>query len=118
MDQNSVPPQGELNNVVTNSKNPLLPAFLAYILFFLPLFFNDSIKNHPYVRFHMKQGFLLFVLNVLTLVVGYFPVIELFSWILSIVVFILFIIGILNALGNKEKELPIIGKFAKEVNFL
>jgi len=38
-------------------------AILAYILFFIPLL-TDS-KNDPYVKYHIKQGLVLFIGGIL-----------------------------------------------------
>ena len=43
-------------------------AVLAYILFFIPLL-TDA-KNDPFVKFHVKQGLVLFLANILVLIVA------------------------------------------------
>ena len=90
-------------------------AALAYILFFIPLL-TDA-KNDPFVKFHVKQGLVLFIGYVVETIVYMIPV---FGWtiapILGILLFILFVIGFINALGGKEIPLPVIGGFAKNIN--
>lgn len=94
---------------LANSKK--LFAVVAYILFFVPLL--TEFKDDPYVKFHTKQGLVLFISYVAGFIVGIIPVI---GWILAPIIVImnlvLLIIGIFNAFGNNQKQLPIIGKYA------
>lgn len=83
---------------------------LAYIIFFLPLI---VCSESPFGRFHSNQALVLFITGVVgSIVLGIVPVI---GWILlpffSIAVFILGIMGLINGLNGKAKELPLIGKY-------
>ena len=98
----------------TGKKNTGM-AVVAYILFFVPLL-TDA-KNDPFVKFHVKQGFLIFLSWVITAIIGFLPFAGFITWILNIAVICLFVIGIMNALKGEEKQLPVIGKFADKVNF-
>lgn len=85
-------------------------AGLAYLIFFLPLI---VCPDSGFARFHANQSLMLFIVSVAgSIVLGMIPII---GWLLlplfSIGIFIFFIIGLLNGLGGKAKELPIIGKF-------
>ena len=92
-------------------------AIVAYILFFVPLL-TDA-KNDPFVKFHVKQGLVLFIFWVATQII--MMILPIIGWIIApilyIVAIVLLIIGIMNASGGKEKELPIIGKFAQNFTF-
>ncbi len=90
-------------------------AVVAYIIFFIPLL--TEAKNDAFVKYHVKQGFLLFITGVIVMILSWTPIIHWFSWILNIGLFILFIIGILNAVAGKEKPLPFIGQFADKFKF-
>jgi len=90
-------------------KNKVISA-LAYFIFFLPLIVcNDSLFG----KFHANQGLLLFI----TCAVGniVLALIPFIGWILlplfSLAIFILGIIGLINALNGKAEELPVIGKY-------
>ena len=90
-------------------------AIVAYILFFIPLL-TDS-KNDPFVKYHVKQGLGLFICGVAVSVLS-----RIFSWylmwvtsLLSLGVFILFVIGVITASKGEEKPLPLIGKFAEQL---
>lgn len=91
-------------------------AAVCYVLFIIGYFTVE--KDSPFVKFHMKQSLTLLVFSVILSMIGIIPIlgwlIAFFGGILSI---ILFIIGIVNALGGKEKELPLIGKYAEIFSF-
>ena len=108
---------------------------LAYIIFFIPLLTGDH-KKSPVVRFHTNQGTVLalcaigygILFNILTSVIkisapcvsalGYsFGTCKVTPWwvttplsIISLGFVVLMILGIINAAGGKQKELPVIGK--------
>jgi len=90
-------------------------AIVAYILFFIPLL-TDS-KNDPFVKYHVKQGLGLFICGVaVSILIWILP--WYFRWIvnlLSLGVFILFVIGVIAASKGEEKPLPLIGKFAEQL---
>lgn len=94
-------------------------AVFAYlgILIIIP-FLTDG-KNNPFVKFHLKQGLILLIAYFIVMFLssmmymGYFP---LYS-ILYLGIAILDIIGIINVVTGKQKELPLVGKFAKHFNF-
>ena len=89
-------------------KNKVM-AILAYILFFIPLL---AAKDSKFARFHTNQGLVLFLGGIIASVVAVIPVI---GWIVApiagLVITVLAIIGIINALNGRAKELPVIGKF-------
>ena len=89
-------------------------ALLAYILFFIPLLTGDH-KKSPFVMFHTNQGTVLFlasfaaqiVSGMLTFIIIGFFLAPLFG----IASFVLFLMGIINAVNGKMTPLPVIGKF-------
>lgn len=97
------------------SSNKLM-AILAYlgILVLIPVF---CAKNSPYARFHTNQGAVLaiaeIVINLVISVLSGFPSIgwlfTLIGGIADVAFFVLMIIGIINAVNGKAKELPVIG---------
>ncbi len=91
-------------------------AVVAYIIFFLPLL-TDA-KNYSFVKYHVKQGFALFVSFIVSMIISMIPF---FGWIISglmtIVLLIFFLMGISNAIQGKETALPIVGKFGEKFNF-
>ncbi len=74
--------------------------------------------DNPFVKFHVKQGIILFGLEVIFYIVGtmflfsgFYPIIML----LNLGTLILTIIGIVNVVGKKEVALPLIGQYAEKV---
>lgn len=105
-----------MEETTQNKKNTGM-AIVAYIIFFIPLL-TDA-KNDPFVKYHVKQGLILFIAGVIvSLFARAIPVLGfLISPILNIILFILLIIGILNAAKGLEKPLPIIGHLADSFKF-
>ncbi len=75
-------------------------------------------KEIPFVKFHVKQGAVLFAIEVVLWLIGSF------LWqfwmlmnILNLAVIILAIIGIVNVVQRQEKPLPIIGHLSKYFKF-
>jgi uncharacterized membrane protein len=107
--QNNVP---EINKEKTgNGEKDITMAIVAYIVFFIPLL--TEAKNDEFVKYHVKQGMVLFVAWFAAAIVGAIPF---FGWILAqwlmLAVLILLVIGIMNAYNGKKKPLPLIGKYA------
>ena len=94
-----------------------LTAILSYIgiLLIIPLLVA---KDDPFVKFHVKQGLVLLVAEIATMVIAWIPILGWFvgfiAWILWL---ILSIMGIMNVLNGKKTPLPIIGKFADKFKF-
>ncbi|MBP5194225.1 MAG: DUF4870 domain-containing protein, partial [Clostridia bacterium] len=86
------------------------------ILVLIPIL---AAKDSKFARFHSNQGLVLLICEVVvSIVLGILSVIPyvgivfaILSWIVSIVFFVFLILGIVNAVQGKAKELPIIGKF-------
>ncbi len=86
-------------------------AIVAYILFFVPLL---AAKHSKFAMYHANQGLALFLTAVAVNIVS--SIIPIIGWLLigplgNLGVFVLAIIGILNAVGGRCKPLPLIGGF-------
>ncbi len=126
-DQNTTPVErvateqaGEAKTEDTNTQiptveqNPVMAA-LSYIGPLVLIPFLTS-RDNAFVLFHIKQGLVLFLAFLLVHVASkflwfFFPI----FWLLNFALFILSIVGIINSLQKKEKELPVIGKFASHI---
>ena len=101
----------------TNKQKNTGMAIVAYIIFFIPLL-TDS-KNDPFVKYHVKQGLVLFIASVIvSIIIRVLPVI---GWIiapfLDLAILIFVIIGIMNAVNGVQKPLPLIGQYADNFKF-
>lgn len=106
-----------MEDITQNKGKKTGMAIVAYILFFIPLL-TDA-KNDPFVKYHVKQGLVLFIYFAIAwIVVNVIPVV---GWVLypvlEIIGIVLLVLGILNAINGKEKPLPVIGKYAEKFNF-
>ena len=99
-------------------KNTLM-AVLAYlgILIIIPLLMA---KSDSFVKFHIKQGLVLVVIELAIWALG----MTMIGWqlwqllqLVNLGVLILAIIGIVNVVQGKEKELPLLGSFSKYFTF-
>lgn len=90
-------------------KNKVVSA-LAYIFFFLPLI---VCADSPFGKFHANQGLLLLITSlVINIVLSLIPIIGwILLWLIDIAIFVFAIMGLVNTLNGKAKELPIIGKW-------
>src|SRR3989344_9381412 len=93
-------------------KNVLM-AVLAYIG---PLVIVSYVtaKDDAFVKFHIKQGLVLFVIEIGVWILGMmmWQLWPLFS-IVNLATVVLSIIGIINTLKGKEEQLPVVGKFSR-----
>lgn len=81
-------------------------AALGYVwILSIVVFFTR--KNSPFVRFHAKQGIVLFILSVA------FWMVPMVGRLLELVVLALCALGFINAAQGKRKDLPLIGAFAR-----
>lgn len=112
-------PASPVTPAETNNQPNTGMAILAYILFFIPLL-TDA-KNDPFVKFHIKQGIVVFAFAVILWVIR---AIMPWNWIwhlywlfnlVGLAILVFAIIGIINASNGKQEKLPLIGKFGDMV---
>jgi uncharacterized membrane protein len=112
-DQNTQTPSGApVPPVSGGADNDKVMAILAYIIFFIPLLVSKN--RSAYLNFHCNQGLGLFIVAlagsiVLGLILPYGLYMINNLW--SILMFVLMVIGIINASKNETKPLPVIGNW-------
>jgi uncharacterized membrane protein len=77
-------------------------------------------KEDKYAMYYAKQGLVLFIVCIIIgiagAIVGWIPLIgSIIKLVLNAVTFALWIVGIIYSLSGEEKEVPIIGVFAKKI---
>lgn len=82
-------------------------AILAYFIFFLPML--TEAKDSKFAMFHANQSLILTIGFVLMMFISMGVVTVILTFPISIVLFIFWIMGLVNAAGGKMKELPLIG---------
>jgi len=88
-------------------------AMIAYLGVFVVVSYIVA-KDDPFVKFHIKQGLVLLVIEIAawflaTFLWMFWPLGE----IVNIAVVVLIIIGIVHAAQRKETELPLVGGFSR-----
>lgn len=115
------PNNNDVNGGGSMGQNPMhkntLMAVLAYIGPLVIISYAMA-NNDPFVKFHVKQGLVLIVISLAmwvfrSMMWNFFMIFNL----VHLAVFVLAIIGIINAVQGKEKELPLVGTFAKYFTF-
>ncbi|MFH1292471.1 MAG: hypothetical protein ABIH87_04740 [bacterium] len=96
-----------------NNKENTLMGVIAYVVFFVPLL-TDA-KDDPFVKYHVKQGLLLFLIAVGAVVLT--PILFMIVWLIHLAVLVLAIMGIVNVLNHKKEPVPFIGQFAEKFKF-
>lgn len=92
-----------------------LVAAIGYlgILCLIPLLAK---KDNAFCQFHGKQGLAIFVVWLILWVCNLIPFLGQLIWALgSIILVILVILGMVHALNGEEWELPVLGKYAKQI---
>jgi uncharacterized membrane protein len=98
----------------TGQKNTLM-AVLSYIG---PLVIVSYLmaKDDSFVKFHIRQGAVLFGIEIaLSILASMFWWLYVITQFVNLGMFVLSIIGIMNAIHGKEKELPLVGHLAVHV---
>jgi len=95
-------------------------AILSYLLVGIIWYFADeNMKKNNFVKFHVKQGLVLIIISIAGSIV--LSMLFFIGWFIfpiwQLAILILAILGIINAVNGKEKELPNIGQFAKHLTF-
>lgn len=101
---------------VSASKNVLMAA-LSYLGPLVIVSYLTS-KDDPFVKFHIKQGLVLLVIEVAVWFLGS-TMWQLWALLnlINLGTFILSIVGIVHAVRGQEKELPLVGSFSKHFTF-
>jgi uncharacterized membrane protein len=117
---NSAPTQATETTQTTATpeiQNDTLMGVLCYLGPLVIIPYMTALDN-PFVKFHVKQGIVLFGLEVVIYILGsmflfsgLYPIIML----LNLGTLILTIIGIVNVVGKKEVALPLVGQFADKI---
>ena len=98
-------------------ENNKVMGILAYlgILVLIPIF---AAKDSKFARFHANQGLVLAIAGIALSIIGgvlsWIPIVNIIAGIVcglaGLVLFILMILGIVNVVNGRAKELPIVGK--------
>lgn len=117
MENNTQTPPSQPNAPRTQADNTLM-AILAYIGILWVVPFLTGAHNDPFVKFHLKQGLVLLIAEIAAMIIVAFPFIgPAFASLISLACLVLSVLGIINVVNREEKELPVVGSWAKNFNF-
>lgn len=95
-----------------SSFDPKTIAIIAYLTFIglIVAFILNNEKKNEYAAFHIKQSLGLVIIGLGIFIIGMIPIL---GWILSFLgsIFLLYlwIMGLINAINHKTKAVPILG---------
>lgn len=105
-------PQGPSQADIDENKVIAAIGYLG-ILCLLPLLLK---KDSVFAQHHGKQGLMLLICWMILWVVNVIPILGQITFVLgSLGLFILLLLGILNALNGKMWEMPVLGEYAKQI---
>ncbi len=65
--------------------------------------------NKQESKFHLNQALVIWLINLVLVVLSYIPIVNIVAAVLSLVMFVFWIMGLVYACQGNEKELPLIG---------
>ncbi len=91
-----------------------LGVFLT-LLGFLIVYFGK--KDDKYAMYYAKQGLVIAIAYFVIWIIAFIPFIGgIVAFVANIGLLILWIIGIIYSLSGEQKDIPILGEFAKKIN--
>ncbi len=91
-----------------------LAVFLSIIGFVLALLAK---KDDEYVMYYAKQSFVIFISGLIVSAIAWIPLIGWITFpILTLILFVLWIIALVYSISGEMKETPIIGEYGNKLN--
>lgn len=102
--------QTATNSKTSEGKNIAIIAYITIIGLIIAFIMNNDKKN-SFASYHIKQSLGIGLTSLALMVVGVIPIL---GWLVSFLGFFfivfLWIMGLLNAINNKEQSVPVLGK--------
>ncbi len=99
---------------INDGKSIAIISYLTFIGLIIAFIMNNDKKN-AFAAFHIRQVIGLCVTGIALSIVGAIPILGwLVSLVGSILIIVMWIMGILNAVNKKAKPLPVLGKYYAE----
>lgn len=96
-----------------DGKTTAIVSHLTLIGFIVALVVNNKDKDEL-ASFYIRQNLGLILMGVALSMLTFIPVIGLFASLLSLAVFVFWIISLINAVNGKQAPLPIVGEYFQE----
>jgi len=103
----------------TDAQEGKICAVLSYLLIGIIWYFIDEkMKKNAFVNFHVKQALVLMITSLAgSIALGMTFILAWLIPALHVAIFVLMVMGIVNANNGQKKELPIIGRFGSKLKF-
>ena len=88
-----------------NKKTTGILAYITWIGWLIAFLAGDK----EGAKFHLNQALVVNLASIDCSILGYIPVVNLVGGILGIVVFVFWVMGLIAAIREEEKPLPVIG---------
>lgn len=101
----------------SNSYDPKNIAIIAYltIIGLVIAFLLNNEKKHEISSYHIRQSLGLVLCSVALFIIGMIPILGwIVSFLGSILLLILWVLGFINAINNEIKPVPVLGKYFEE----
>jgi uncharacterized membrane protein len=112
--------QRQLNITPEEIESGKTMAILAYIFFVIPLIVEDARKN-KFAMFHTEQAIVVAILYIIGFVlgtIGSMVCIGAIFYLIDLFAFVLWIIGLINAIQGQVKILPVVGQYGEKFNLV
>ncbi|RPI18331.1 MAG: hypothetical protein EHM58_05730 [Ignavibacteriae bacterium] len=95
-------------------------AIIAYFIFFVPLLVEEA-RNNKFAMYHTEQSILILILNVVGLIlgtIGSFVCIGAIFYLINLFAFVLWVMGLINAIQGQAKPVPLVGQYGEKFNLV
>lgn len=101
--------QAETKNTASDDKTMAIVAYLT-IIGLIAAFIMNREKNDPFAAYHIKQSLGLSMCGIALFIVGLVPILGwIASFLGSIFLLYLWVMGLVNAINGKEQPVPLFG---------
>ena len=80
-------------------------AYLTIVGWFVAYFAGDREE----AKFHLNQALVVNLAFIVLWILGYIPIVRWFVWIIRILLFIMGVMGVIYAIQDQDKEIPLLG---------
>ncbi|WP_353777364.1 YtxH domain-containing protein [Winogradskyella sp. 3972H.M.0a.05] len=94
----------DAKEVMSDGKNVAIIAHITLIGWIIALIMNSGEKKSEFASFYIRQMLGIFIIG---FILGIIPVINLFAWILTLILWIMSLVG---AIGGKKKPIFLLGE--------